>query len=146
MGFYENIFIARQDLSPAQVEALAGKFTDIIRDNGGSVEKTEYIGLRTLAYLIRKNRKGHYVLTNITAEPAAIKELERVMRINEDVLRFLTIKVEKHEKGPSSLLRASRYQRDEYDDGASDEYVDNEGEKAQNPGRRNDDKDEKGND
>ena len=118
MALYENIFIARQDLSPAQVEALSDKFTSIVRDNGGSVDKNEYIGLRTLAYLIKKNRKGHYVLLNITAHPPVINELERVMRINEDILRFMTVKVEEHEKGPSSLLKASRYQRDEYE-GAS---------------------------
>ena len=132
MELYENIFIARQDLSPTQVESLAEKFVAVIRDNGGSAEKTEYIGLRTLAYLIKKNRKGHYVLTNIAAEPPVIKELERVMRINEDVLRFLTIKVEEHEKGPSSLLKASRYQRDEYDDNARPEFSENEEEKREN--------------
>jgi small subunit ribosomal protein S6 len=121
MELYENIFIARQDLSPSQVESLTEKFSAVIRDKGGSVEKTEYIGLRTLAYLIKKNRKGHYVLTNIKADASTLKEFERIMRINEDVLRFLTVKVDEHEKGPSSLLKASRYQRDEYDDNASSE-------------------------
>lgn len=116
MGFYETIFIARQDLAATQVEALISKLSSLVQDQGGEIEKTEYIGLRTLAYLIRKNSKGHYALMSITAEPAAVKELERVMRINEDILRFLTVKVDQHEKGPSALLKASRYQREEYGD------------------------------
>ena len=131
MELYENIFIARQDLSPTQVETLAEKFAAVIRENGGSVEKIENIGSRTLAYLIKKTRKGHYVLINIAAKPEVIKELERVMRINEDVLRFLTVKVEEHEKAPSSLLKASRYQRDEYDDNARSELSDNEEESGE---------------
>ncbi len=126
MGFYENIFIARQDLSTNQVETLTEKFVNIVKENGGTVEKTEYAGLKTLAYLIKKNRKGHYVLLNITAEPATIRELERVMRINEDLLRFLTVRVEEHEKGLSALSRVPRSHHDEEgDDNRSDSHSNN---------------------
>ncbi len=105
MPFYENVFIARQDLSTAQVDALADAFTAIIKDKGGDVKKRESWGLRNLAFRIRKNRKGHYVLLNIDAPPAAIHELERNMRLNEDVIRFLTIKVDELEEGPSAVLQ-----------------------------------------
>ena len=105
MPFYENVFIARQDLSTAQVDALADQFTAIIKDKGGDVKKRESWGLRNLAFRIRKNRKGHYVLLNIDAPPAAIQEVERNMGLNEDVIRFLTIKVEELEEGPSAILQ-----------------------------------------
>ena len=100
MPLYENVFIARQDISGAQVDALADSFAQLIADNGGEVKKREYWGLRNLAYRMRKNRKGHYVLMNLSAPPAAIAELERTMRINEDVLRYLTIRVEALDEGP----------------------------------------------
>ena len=86
MPLYENVFIARQDISGAQVDALADGFTQLIAEQGGEIKKREYWGLRNLAYRMKKNRKGHYVLFNIEAPPAAIAELERTMRINEDVL------------------------------------------------------------
>lgn len=105
MPFYENVFIARQDLSTAQVDALADTFTTIITDKGGEVKKREPWGLRNLAFRIRKNRKGHYVLFNIDAPPAAIHELERTMRLNEDVIRFLTVRVETLEEGPSAIMQ-----------------------------------------
>ena len=114
MNNYEIVFIARQDLAPAQVETLAEKFIGIIKDQGGQIVRNEYCGLRALAYLIKKNRRGHYVVLNATASAAAVKEVERVMRINEDILRFQTIAVEEHQKGPSAILKASRYQRDDY--------------------------------
>jgi small subunit ribosomal protein S6 len=106
MPFYENVFIARQDVSTAQVEALAQQFTDIVKANGGEVAKTEMWGLRSLTYRIKKNRKGHYVLLNISAPPAAVRELERNMGINEDILRFLTVRVEALEEGPSAMLQS----------------------------------------
>jgi small subunit ribosomal protein S6 len=112
MPLYENVFIARQDISGAQVDALADTFGQLIADNGGEVTKREYWGLRNLAYRMRKNRKGHYVLMNVAAPPAAIFELERTMRITEDVLRYLTIRVEAHEEGPSAMMQ-SRGGRDE---------------------------------
>lgn len=105
MPFYENVFIARQDLSTAQVDALADQFTAIIKEKGGDVKKRESWGLRNLAFRIRKNRKGHYVLMNVDAPPAAIQEVERNMRLNEDVIRFLTIKVDELEEGPSAILQ-----------------------------------------
>ena len=104
MPFYENVFIARQDISAAQVDALADAFTALIGEQGGQVTKREYWGLRNLTYRIKKNRKGHYVLFNLDAPPAAVNELERTMRINEDVLRYLTVRVEELEAGPSAVM------------------------------------------
>ncbi|MFN4311206.1 MAG: 30S ribosomal protein S6 [Ferrovibrio sp.] len=104
MAFYENVFIARQDISTAQVEALVAQFSDIIKGQGGEVTKTEQWGLRNLAYRIKKNKKGHYVLMNIQASGNAVAELERNMRIHEDILRYLTVRVEKLEEGQSAML------------------------------------------
>jgi small subunit ribosomal protein S6 len=114
MPFYENIFIARQDISTTQVEALADTFATLISENGGKVEKREYWGLRNLSYRMKKNRKGHYVLFNLEAPAAAVSELERNMRINEDVLRYLTIRVEALETEPSAMMQ-SRNRGDERD-------------------------------
>ena len=105
MPFYESIFIARQDIPATQVETLASGFADIVRSNGGQVTKTEQWGLRNLAYRIKKNKKGHYVMFNLDAPPEAIAEFERNMRLNEDVLRFLTVRVEELEAGPSAIMR-----------------------------------------
>ncbi len=105
MALYETVFIARQDISAAQVDALADALTALIAENGGQVSKREYWGLRNLSYRIKKNRKGHYVLFNIDAPAAALTELERNMRINEDVLRYLTIRMEKLEEGPSAVMQ-----------------------------------------
>jgi small subunit ribosomal protein S6 len=113
--YYENVFIARQDASPAQVEALTEGFATVIAENGGTVGKREYWGLRSLAYRIKKNRKGHYTLLNIDAPAAAVNEMERLMRINEDVLRYLTVRVEALEEGPSPMMR-SRDERGERGD------------------------------
>lgn len=108
MTLYETIYIARQDMAPSQVDGLTEKYSNIIRDLQGSVGKTEYCGLRSLAYPIKKGGKGHYVLMNITATPKAVQEMERQMRLNEDLLRFLTVMVEEHQDGPSPLLKAAR--------------------------------------
>lgn len=105
MPFYESVFIARQDIAANQVEALATTFTEIITANGGKVLKTEQWGLRNLAFRINKNKKGHYVMFNLDAPPAAVAEMERNMRINEDILRFMTVSVEALEEGPSAMLR-----------------------------------------
>jgi small subunit ribosomal protein S6 len=105
MPLYENVFIARQDISAAQVEALADTFTGIVAAQGGQVTKREYWGLRNLAYRIKKNRKGHYILFNLDAPPPAVNELERNMRINEDVLRYITVRVEALEEGPSAVMQ-----------------------------------------
>jgi small subunit ribosomal protein S6 len=124
MSLYENIFIARQDISGAQVDALADSLTQLVADNGGEVKKREYWGLRNLAYRMRKNRKGHYVLLNIDAPPAAIAELERTMRINEDVIRYLTIRVDALEEGPSAIMqsRGSRDDRQRRGSGERERY------------------------
>jgi len=115
MAFYENVFIARQDATPQQVEALAQQFAGIIAAQGGKVTKTENWGLRNLTYKMNKNRKGHYVLMNLDAPAQAVHELERNMRISEDVLRYMTVRVEELEAGPSAVLRKSedRYERDD---------------------------------
>ena len=122
MPLYENVFIARQDISGAQVDALADSFVQLIADNGGEVKKREYWGLRNLAYRMRKNRKGHYVLMNVDAPPAAIAELERTMRINEDVLRYLTIRVEALEEGPSAVMQSRGSRDDRQRRGDRDRY------------------------
>ena len=113
MPLYENVFIARQDISGAQVDQLADSFTQLIAEQGGEVKKREYWGLRNLTYRMNKNRKGHYVLFNIEGPAAAIAELERTMRINEDVLRYLTLRVDKFDEGPSAIMqsRGSREDR-----------------------------------
>ena len=105
MPFYENVFVARQDISAAQVEALADAFTALVNEQGGQVAKREYWGLRNIAYRIKKNRKGHYVLLNLDAPPKAVNELERNMRINEDVIRYLTVRVDALEEGPSAVMQ-----------------------------------------
>ncbi|KKJ76591.1 30S ribosomal protein S6 [Kiloniella litopenaei] len=112
MAFYECVYIARQDISSSQVDALTEQFTGIITENGGSVGKTEYWGLRNMAYRVKKNRKGHYVLLNIDAPAAAVQEMERVMRINDDVLRTLTLRVDELEEEPSVIMQ-NRGNRDE---------------------------------
>src|SRR5579862_2788186 len=105
MAFYECVFIARQDVSGTQVEALIETLAGVITEQGGQVTKREYWGLKNLAYRIRKNRKGHYALLNIDAPAAAVQEMERTMRINEDVLRYLTVRVEALEEGPSIAMQ-----------------------------------------
>ena len=106
MPFYENVFIARQEISATQVDALVDQFTAILGENAGAMKKKEYWGLKNLAFRIRKNRKGHYVLMNIDAPPAAVHEMERQMRLNEDVIRFLTVRVDALEEGQSAMLQA----------------------------------------
>ena len=105
MPFYESVVIARQDIATTQVDTLADELTNIITEGGGKVTKRENWGLRSLAYRIKKNRKAHYLLFNIDAPPAAVKEYERRMRINEDVLRYLTVRVEELEEGQSAMLQ-----------------------------------------
>jgi small subunit ribosomal protein S6 len=112
MPLYENVFIARQDISGAQVESLADGFAQLLAEHGGDLKKREYWGLRNLAYRMKKNRKGHYVLFQVSGPPAALAELERTMRINEDVLRYLTIRVDAFDEGPSAIM-LSRGSRDD---------------------------------
>ncbi|MCY3671502.1 MAG: 30S ribosomal protein S6 [Alphaproteobacteria bacterium] len=106
MALYENVFIARQDMSPAQVETLADDYGTLMESLGGKVEKREHWGLKTLAYRIKKNRKGHYVLFNFDASGDAIAELERRMRLSEDVLRYLTLRIDAVDERPSVMLQA----------------------------------------
>ena len=107
MPLYEHVFLARQDLAQAQVDALAENATKILADNGGKVVKTETWGLKSLAYRIAKNRKAHYVMLDVDAPPAAVAELERQTGINEDIIRYMTIRVDAHEEGPSAVMRKS---------------------------------------
>jgi len=104
MPFYETVFIARQDLSTAQVKELTDGYTKIITDNGGKVAKVEEWGLKTLAYKINKNRRGYYVLIESDTPAPAIHEIERTMRLNEDILRFMTIKLDELSTGPSIMM------------------------------------------
>lgn len=117
MPLYESVFISRPDISAAQVETLNEGLSKILEENGGKVTKTEYWGLKSLAYRIKKNRKGHYSLLNIDAPPAALSEMERNLRLNEDVLRYMSIRVDEHEEGPSVMMqnKSSRDSRDSRD-------------------------------
>ena len=105
MALYEHVFLARQDVSTQQVEAISEQYKAVIEGNGGSVKKVENWGLRALAYRVKKNRKAHYVLFNIDAPHAAVAEMERQMSLSEDILRFMTIRVEALEEGPSAMLQ-----------------------------------------
>jgi small subunit ribosomal protein S6 len=107
MPLYEHVYLARQDLSAQQVEELTTQLSAIVGQMGGTVAKTEYWGVKSLSYRIRKNRKAHMTLLNIDAPPAVLNEVERQERINEDVLRYLTVRVEAHEEGPSAMMRKS---------------------------------------
>jgi small subunit ribosomal protein S6 len=106
MALYEHVFISRQDLSNAQAEGLVEHFGQVLSDNGGKVVGTEYWGLKTMAYKINKNRKGHYAFMRSDAPSDAVQEMERLMRLHDDVMRVMTIKVEEHEEGPSAYLAA----------------------------------------
>jgi small subunit ribosomal protein S6 len=115
MPLYEHVFLARQDISQTQVEGLAKEYAQVIEEGGGKVAKTEYWGLKNLAFKIKKNRKAHYSLMNIDASPAAVAEMERRMSLAPDVIRFLTVRVEEHETEPSIQMRKS--DRDDRRDG-----------------------------
>lgn len=115
MPLYEHVFLSRQDVSAQQVEALTEQFKGLIEANGGTVGKIEQWGLKSVAFRIRKNRKAHYTLINIDAPAAAVAELERQQRMNEDILRILTLKVEEHEEGQSAMLQ--KRDRDDGDRG-----------------------------
>ena len=137
MSLYEHVFICRQDISQQQVESLTENLIAILSEQGGSVEKTEYWGLRSLAYRVKKNRKGHYSLLNITADHSAISEMERQMSLNDDILRFMTIRVDEHDTEPSAPLSSKnkderKRRGGDYNDGevssASEEISSNSGE------------------
>lgn len=120
MPFYETVFIARQDLGTAQVEELTKQFSEILTTAGGKITKTESWGLRNLAYRIKKNRKGHYVLIESETSGESVIEMERNMRINEDVLRYMTIRLDELSKGPSPIIDKSR--RDDEDEERSERF------------------------
>jgi small subunit ribosomal protein S6 len=120
MPLYEHVFLARQDVSAQQVEELTAQLTGVIQQLGGKVTKLEQWGVRSLAYRVRKNRKAHFTFMNVDAPPAALNEIERQERLNEDVLRYLTIRVNEHEEGPSAMLRKSDRDRDDRGGGFRD--------------------------
>ena len=112
MPFYEHVYLARQDASAQQVEELTAQLKGVVEGLGGSIKKTEFWGVKSLSYRLRKNRKAHYTFMDIEAPPAAINEIERLERLNEDVLRYLTIRVEALEEGPSAMMRRAERDRD----------------------------------
>ena len=117
MPLYEHVFLARQDASTQQVEELTTQMTGIVEQAGGKVTKTENWGVRSLTYRMNKNRKAHFVLLNIDAPSAAIAEIERQERISEDVIRYLSVRVEEHEEGPSAMMRKADRDRERDDRG-----------------------------
>ena len=118
MPLYEHVYMARQDLSAQQVEEMTASFKGIIEGLGGKlVSDPEYWGVKTLSFRIRKNRKAHFTLFKVDAPPAALTEVERQQRINEDVLRYITVRVEAHEEGPSAMMRKADRDRDRDDRG-----------------------------
>ncbi|MDA8233168.1 MAG: 30S ribosomal protein S6 [Magnetospirillum sp.] len=106
MPLYECVILARQEVSAPQVETLADEMANVIAQGGGQVTKKEYWGLRNLAYRVKKNRKAHYVLFNVDSPSPAVKEMERQMSLNEDILRYLTVRVEELEEGPSAMMQS----------------------------------------
>jgi len=115
MALYEHIYLARQDVSQQQVEELTAQLAEVLGQGGGKITKNEYWGLKGLSYRIRKNRKAHYTLLNIEAPATAVAEMERQMRINEDILRFMTVRVDALEEGPSAMMQ--KRDRDDRDGG-----------------------------
>ena len=117
MPLYEHVYLARQDASAQQVEALTAQYKGVIEQMGGKVAKTEYWGVKSLSYRIRKNRKAHMTLLNVDAPATALAEIERQQRLNEDVLRYLTVRVDTHEEGPSAMMRKADRDRERDDRG-----------------------------
>lgn len=112
MPLYEHVFLARQDVTAQQVEEMTARYKGVLEQMGGKVAKTEYWGVKSLTYRMRKNRKAHFTLFNIEAPPAALAEIERQMRLNEDILRYLTVRVDALEEGPSAMMRKADRDRD----------------------------------
>jgi small subunit ribosomal protein S6 len=139
MALYEHVFLARQDLAQAQVDALAEAATKIVEEGQGKVVKTETWGLRSLAYRIAKNRKAHYVMLEIDAPTGVVAELERQLGINEDIIRFMTVRVDEHENGPSAMMRRGERDRERGGRGDRGDRPDR-GDRGDRP--RRDDRDE----
>jgi small subunit ribosomal protein S6 len=127
MPLYEHVFLARQDASTQQVEELTTQMTGIVEQLGGKVVKTENWGVRSLTYRMNKNRKAHFVLMNIDAPSTAVAEIERQERISEDVIRYLSVRVDEHEEGPSAMMRKADRDRDRDDRGGGGFRGDREG-------------------
>ena len=142
MPLYEHVFLARQDLAQAQVDALAENATKIIQDNGGRVVKTETWGLRSLAYRIQKNRKAHYVMLDIEAPAPVVAELERQTQINEDVIRYMTVKVDELEAGPTVMMRKQERDRERRGDREGGRDGGPRGDRGDRPDRPRRDRDE----
>ena len=117
MPLYEHVYLARQDVSAQQVEELTAQLTGVVEQLGGTVTKNEYWGVKSLSFRIRKNRKAHFTLLNVDAPAAAITEIERQQRINEDILRYLTVRVDELEEGPSAMMRKVDRDRERDDRG-----------------------------
>ena len=139
MPLYEHVFIARQDLSNTQAEGLVEHFSTVLADNGGKVVESEYWGVKTMAYKINKNRKGHYALLKSDAPSAAVQEMERLMRLHDDVMRVLTIKVEKHAEGPSiQMQKRDERERGDRGEGGFGERRERSGDRGGDRGDRGD--------
>jgi small subunit ribosomal protein S6 len=145
MPLYEHVFLARQDLSAQQVEELTNQFKGVIEQMGGQVPKTEYWGVKSLSFRMRKNRKAHFTLLNVEAPPGALTEVERQERINEDVLRFLTVRVEELDAGPSAMMRKADRDRDRDDRGPRGDRDDRgpRGDRGDRRRDRDDDRDDR---
>ena len=137
MPLYEHVLIARQDLSNTQAEGLIEHFSTVLADNGGKVVENEYWGVRTLAYKINKNRKGHYAFLRTDAPSAAVQEMERLARLHDDVMRVLTVRVDEHKEGPSIQMqkRDERERGDRGDRGDRGERRDRDGDRGDRGGR-----------
>ena len=137
MPLYEHVLIARQDLSNTQAEGLVEHFSTVLADNGGTVKDSEYWGVRTLAYKINKNRKGHYAFLRSDAPSAAVQEMERLARLHDDVMRVLTVRVDEHKEGPSIQMqkRDERERGDRGDRGDRGERRDRDGDRGDRGGR-----------
>ena len=139
MPLYEHVIIARQDLSNAQAEGLVEHFSTVIGDNGGKVVGTEYWGVKTMAYKINKNRKGHYAFLKSDAPAAAVQEMERLMRLHDDVMRVLTIKVDTHAEGPSiQMQKRDERERGDRGEGGFGERRERSGDRGGDRGDRGD--------
>ena len=141
MPLYEHVYLARQDVSAQQVEELTTQLKGVIEGLGGKIAKTEYWGVKSLSFRIRKNRKAHFTLLNVDAPPAALAEVERQERINEDVLRYITIRVDELEEGPSAMMRKVDRDR-ERDDRRGDRF--DRGDRGERSFRRDRDDDREG--
>jgi small subunit ribosomal protein S6 len=135
MPLYEHVFLARQDVSAQQVEELTAQYKGVIEQMGGKVAKVEQWGVKTLSYRLRKNRKAHFTLLNVDAPAAVLNEIERQERLSEDVLRYLTIRVDEHEEGPSAMMRKADRDRDEGRGGFRDRDRGDRGDRGDRPRR-----------